>query len=103
LRDCITASAVIRLEGSEAYRIVTSWLTLDDNGQIGVRVVEDDNRVNFVPLKIVAHTPENMWVTGLTPGMRVITLGQDYVIPGQTVVPVPSEVATNGASDEARS
>jgi multidrug efflux system membrane fusion protein len=103
LRDGITASAIIGLKGTEAYRVVSSWLTLDDSGQIGVRVVEDDDRVDFVSLKIVAHTPETMWVTGLAPGTRVITLGQDYVTPGQAVEPVPSELATNRASEGARS
>ena len=93
LRDGVTATTTIKLKGSEAYKVAPSWLTLDDAGVIGVRVVEEDNVVGFHPVKIVAHTPETMWVTGLTPGARVITLGQDYVIAGQTVIPVPAEIA----------
>ncbi len=93
LRDGVTATTTIKLEGSEAYKIAASWLTLDDNGVLGVRTVDNDNVVDFAPVKIVAHTPETMWVTGLTPGARVITLGQDYVIAGQTVAPVPAEIA----------
>ncbi|MEO4044489.1 efflux RND transporter periplasmic adaptor subunit [Hoeflea sp. CAU 1731] len=93
LRDGVTATTTIKLEGSEAYKIAASWLTLDDNGVLGVRTVDSDNVVAFNPVKIVAHTPETMWVTGLAPGARVITLGQDYVIAGQTVEPVPAEIA----------
>ncbi len=94
LRDGVTASALVQLDGSEAYRVKPSWLTLDDSGEIGVRVVDDNNVVSFRQLKIVAHTPETMWVTGLESGSRVISVGQDYVIPGQTVEPVADVAAS---------
>ena len=90
----MTASALVQLDGSEAYRVKPSWLTLNDGGEIGVRVVDDNDVVSFRQLRIVAHTPETMWVTGLQPGSRVITVGQDYVIPGQTVEPVADVAAS---------
>lgn len=103
LRDGITASAQIQLEGAEAYRVKPSWLTLDDNGDIGVRTVNADNSVAFQELKIIAHTPDTMWVTGLTPDTRVITVGQDYVISGQTVEPVAAELAAQNMKAETNS
>jgi multidrug efflux system membrane fusion protein len=103
LRDGITASAQIQLEGTEAYRVKSSWLTLDDEGKIGVRVVNDDDSVSFRQLKIIAHTPETMWVTGLMPNTKIITVGQDYVIPGQAVEPVAADVAAKNTKAETNS
>lgn len=103
LRDGVTAVARIELEGAEAYKIQPSWLTLDDDGSIGVRIVEDGGTVAFRELKIVSHTPDTMWVTGLEPETRVITVGQDYVIPGQTVEPVAAGTAAQTAKDEPNS
>lgn len=95
LRDGITASAQIQLEGAEAYKVNPSWLTLDDRGDIGVRTVNADNSVSFQKLQIIAHTPETMWVTGLAPNTKVITVGQDYVIPGQIIEAVADVAAKN--------
>ncbi|MEM9104950.1 MAG: efflux RND transporter periplasmic adaptor subunit [Pseudomonadota bacterium] len=103
LRDGVTAAARIELDGAEAYRIRPSWLTLDDDGSLGVRVIEDGDRVAFRELKIVSHTPETMWVTGLSPDTRLITVGQDYVIPGQIVEPVAAEAAAQPAKEDVQS
>ncbi len=88
LRDGVTASSVVQLTPTSAYKVKPSWLTLADNGAIGVRIVKDDDTVEFVPLKILSQSEDTMWVAGLSPGVRVITVGQDYVVAGETVVPV---------------
>ena len=103
LRDGVTAAAEIELEGSEAYKIRPSWLTLDDDGSIGVRVVDDNGTVAFRQLNILSHTPDTMWVSGLEPDTKVITVGQDYVVPGQSVDPVAAETATQATKDGANS
>ncbi len=95
LRDGVTASSVVKLEPTQAFKIKASWLTLADNGDIGLRGVGDDNRVFFVPVKILSQNTEGMWVSGITPGSRIITLGQEYVSAGGLVIPVmtPDEAA----------
>jgi len=103
LRDGITAAAQIKLDGTQAYRLNPSWLTLDDDGRIGVRTVDGDNVVAFQELNIIAHTPETMWVTGLEPKTNVITVGQDYVIPGQVVEPVAADIAAKTMKAETNS
>ncbi len=94
LRDGITADAAIALKSDEAYSVQSSWLTLSDNGDVGVRVINSDNIVEFVPVQILAQTPETMWVGGLTPGLKVITLGQEYVTAGQEVIAVEQTAQT---------
>lgn len=88
IRDGITATANIALAPDQAFQIKASWLTLADNGNIGVRVIDDSNIVKFVKLKILAQTPNTMWVSGLTDGQRVITVGQEYVAAGQKVIAI---------------
>ncbi len=91
IREGITASAAIPLDTTEAYKVLPSWLTLADDGQVGVRVVEADDTVAFKPVVILAQEEQSMWVAGLSPGDKVITLGQDFVAAGQKVEPVPGQ------------
>ena len=59
-----------------------------------MRGKHSDNIVEFVPVQILAQTPETMWVGGLTPGLKVITLGQEYVTAGQEVIAVEQTAQT---------
>lgn len=93
IRDGLTATAAIPLPATSAYKLDANWLTLDNTGQIGVRAVAQDNIVAFVPVTILAQETDGVWVRGLTPGARVITLGQNYVAAGEKVEPVPAQAA----------
>lgn len=93
IRDGLTAKAVIKLKGSMAFRLSPSWITLSDTGDIGVRVIDDQNIVSFVKLKVIARTKEGFWVTGLRDGQKVISFGQDYVIAGNKVDPVADTIS----------
>ncbi len=88
LRDGMTASATIDLAPTKAFKVDPNWLTLDDDGQVGVRVVQDDKTVAFKPVKILAQEADAMWVTGLEDGLNVITLGQNFIAAGEKVEPV---------------
>ncbi|MBJ3777453.1 efflux RND transporter periplasmic adaptor subunit [Acuticoccus mangrovi] len=88
LRAGVTAEARIPLPAIKAHRLSPGILTLADNGAVGVRTVGEDDKVAFMPVKIVMQDTEGFWVTGLPDVVTVITVGQDYVIDGQTVDPV---------------
>jgi multidrug efflux system membrane fusion protein len=47
--------------------------------------VDEDDKVRFVPVRIVEDGQNTMWVAGLTDGARVIVRGQDFVREGQVV------------------
>lgn len=85
IRAGMTAKAEIRLQPTSAYKVESNWLTLADNGEIGVRAVGDDNVVHFHQVTILSQGNDHFWVGGLEPGMRVITLGQNFVAEGQIV------------------
>jgi membrane fusion protein, multidrug efflux system len=89
IRDGVTALAFVPLPGSKAHLVSSAYLTLDDSGAMGVRTVDDNDVVHFLPVRIVGSDVNGMWVAGLPEEARIITVGQDYVQAGQTVAPRP--------------
>jgi multidrug efflux system membrane fusion protein len=83
--DGITADAVVSVAIAPAHLLPQSSLTLDDKGVLGIRTVEGGNTVAFHPITIVKDTREGVWVVGLPFKINLITVGQEYVQPGQIV------------------
>ncbi len=96
IRIGMTARAGIKLPTIDAYRISPSWITLSDDGEVGVRTVDENSIVDFTPLKIVAQTKNAFWVLGLQPGSKVISLGQEYVVVGEKVEAVIESASSAG-------
>lgn len=80
----LTATAVVSIGTLPAHLLPQSVLTLDDNGVLGIRAVED-GVVKFYTVNIVSDSREGVWVTGLPAKIDVITVGQEYVVPDQKV------------------
>lgn len=80
----ITATATVEMGTMPAHLLPQSVLTLDDDGALGVRAVED-SVVKFYPVTIVSDSREGVWVTGLPAKVDVITVGQEFVTAGQKV------------------
>jgi len=85
LRDGITAEVSLPLKPVKAHLVPAGVIGLDDNGQVGVRTIIDGNKVKFVAVKLVGQTRQGTWVQGLADDVTIITVGQDYVLTGQTV------------------
>lgn len=82
LRDGVTADIRVRTPPIDAHFISPAILTLNDEGAIGVRIVDDANRARFMPVTIIASATEGIWITGLPKIITVITVGQEYVSDG---------------------
>ncbi len=93
IRDGQTAEIAISSAGVKAHLIPQSAMTLDDNGTLGLRLVDKDAVVSFVPVDIMRDTKDGVWVTGLPEEADVIVLGQEYVTAGVTVAPTWEEVS----------
>ena len=91
LRDGVSADITIPVRQVRAQHISPGILVLDDNGVVGVRVV-DNGLVHFKPVKIISDGPDGMWIAGLPERVAVITVGQQFVNEGQRV-----KVAMGGA------
>ncbi len=92
IRDGQTAEILIASEGADAHLIPQSALTLNDEGALGVRIIDQDAVVDFVDVDIIRDTPRGVWVTGLPEVADVIVIGQEYVIEGVTVAPTYREL-----------
>ncbi len=79
----LTTELEIPAETVDAYFVSPSVLALDDEGEVGVKVLDADNIVRFRPVEIVEDTKEGMWIAGLPPEITLITLGQAFVSAGQ--------------------
>ena len=85
LRDGVTATMRIPLKSETAHRLPPSALTLNDAGELGVRVVAWGELAQFHPVKVISDEPGEVWVSGLPREARVIVVGQDFVTDGQHV------------------
>ena len=97
VRDGVTAELVIPLKADSGHRLPSSALTLHDNGQIGVSIVTDGNKVKFAPVNILSFGRDHVWTSGLPDKVTVIMVGQEYVLDGQTIDPVSEAAAKTAA------
>ncbi|MGB0959262.1 MAG: efflux RND transporter periplasmic adaptor subunit [Halocynthiibacter sp.] len=84
IRDGQTAEILISAEGQDAHLLPLSALTLNNQGDLGVRTVVDET-VQFVPVTMIRDTTEGVWLTGLPPVSNVIIIGQEFVTDGVKV------------------
>jgi len=77
----------LRLSGrpTMGHKVSPSILTLNKNGQIGIKIVDENGYVQFKPIKILSDTPTGIWLGGLDNQIDIITNGQEFVKSGQRV------------------
>ena len=77
----------ITIAGSElkAHKIPPSILTLQDDGTVGVKAVNNESIVVFYPTTSVKDTIDGIWVSGLPDTVDLIVTGQEYVSVGESV------------------
>ncbi len=81
----LSAEIMVALSAQPAHKISMSYMVLDANGEMGVRTVDDDQRVRFYRIAVVREDAEGLWVSGLPTEVTLITVGQEFVSPGQQV------------------
>jgi len=89
IRSGITTEMQVDSDELQAHRIPPSALSLDDAGEIGVKLIDSNNEVYFQNVSIIGDETNQIdpgiWVTGLNGSVTLITLGQEIVFPGQRV------------------
>lgn len=88
IRDGITAEIRFPLGEMRAHLVSPSVLTLNDAGVVGVRTVDETDTVRFKPVDILADETRGVWLGGLPERVRLIVVGQEFVIEGERVTPV---------------
>ena len=87
----ISARITIPTTEVTAHFMSPSIVSLSPAGQLGVKIVDDEDIVRFHPIEVVRAEIEGIWVTGLPDSVRLITIGQGFVSDGETVRPQLAE------------
>lgn len=89
VRDGLSADILVAASASRGHLVPGSALTLNDEGQVGLRLVDDANHTFFVPVTVLRDAADGFWVSGLPTEANVIVVGQEYVTDGIEVRVVP--------------
>jgi multidrug efflux system membrane fusion protein len=89
LRAGGTAELRIPAERVLAHRLSPSLLTLDDAGNVGIKIINGEGEVEFVVADVALSTSDGIWVVGLPETATIITVGHGFVAPGSMVNAVP--------------
>ena len=90
IRDGITGTLEISTNKILANKISPSILLLSDSGTLGIRIVNNDGIVEFLPIKILEDTQDGLWVQGIPNASNLIVRGQGFVEDGQKVIAIPA-------------
>ena len=90
-----TASVEVQLQPILAHRIKSSHLSLNDEGLIGIKILDGD-KARFRPVNIIGDEAGIIWITGylsdeLENEITIIAQGQGFVSDGQKVI---AEIST---------
>lgn len=82
----MTAEVRLTAASQPALTVPRSVLTLNEAGQVGLRVVGDGDLAGFLPVQLIDDTEGGFVVAGVPQGARVIVAGQDLVRDGDPVL-----------------
>lgn len=89
IREGITAEIFVAAEESTAHLIPASALTIDDRGDVGVKLVNEQDVIEFQVVEIVGDYTNQLdpgvYVDGINGYATLVTHGQEIVFPGQKV------------------
>lgn len=89
----ISAEIVIPTGEAQAHFLHPSTVSLNEDGELGVKTVED-GAVAFHPIEIVKAELSGVWATGLAEDAQIITIGQGFVRDGEEVEARPAPEGT---------
>lgn len=93
----ISAEVQLPLNEVLAIKITAAMLALDEEGNLGVKILQDEH-VKFVPIQLVKAEEDGVWLSGLGEQADIIVLGQGFVRDGDTVIANKvGDVATDAA------
>ncbi|MFC7704283.1 efflux RND transporter periplasmic adaptor subunit [Plastorhodobacter daqingensis] len=81
----LSAEVIIPYQTVAAHRVSAALGRLDEQGRLGLHVLDDENRVTFAPVEVIRARADGVWVTGLPPRVRIVTISQGSLAVGQQV------------------
>ena len=84
-KDGLTAEIFIPAKKINGHLIPPSSLTLNEEGEVGVRHIVNQNIAKFSRVEILADEDEYVWISGLPDRVTIITVGHEFVSSGDFV------------------
>ncbi|MGB3313300.1 MAG: efflux RND transporter periplasmic adaptor subunit [Albidovulum sp.] len=81
----MTAEVSLFTQPERAVIVPRSVITLSSEGELGLRIVGQDDVAGFASVELIDDTPEGLVLTGVPEDARIIVLGQDLVRDGEKV------------------
>lgn len=81
----ISTEVALNLKEQLAIKITPAMLALNEAGDLGVKTLVEE-RVKFIPIKLVKAEQDGVWLTGLGKQVDIITTGQGFVRDGDLVL-----------------
>ena len=86
IKDGVTSTITIQTDEILSHKISPSILDLDDSGNIGVKVLDSENIIRFVPIYIVEDLEEGLWISGIPQTVNLVVKGHGFVEDGQMIL-----------------
>ena len=83
----MTSEVILRGEPVLATPVPRSIVTLGNTGELGIRSIDEENKVVFHPIDIVDDSTGALILGGIPEDARIIVSGQNLVTEGQAVEP----------------
>jgi membrane fusion protein, multidrug efflux system len=90
----MTAEINLKSDPVKAIKLPRSAVTLNADGALGVRAVDKDNKVVFLPVDLIDDATDAIVLTGVPEGTKIIISGQDFVVDGEVVTVVEPDAET---------
>ena len=87
ISDGQTADILVASDGMMAHLLPASALTLNDEGILGLRIVDEDSIARFAPVTFLRDNAQGVLLAGLPETADVIVVGQEFVTDGVPVDP----------------
>jgi len=81
----LSAEVTIPFDSVPAHRVSAALGRLDEEGRIGLHILDEEDRIQFMPIEIIRARADGVWVTGLPERARIVTISQGTLRPGQQV------------------
>lgn len=99
IRSGLTAQIRLPVGELRAHLISPALLALDTEGNIGLRTLSEDDTVIWNEIDVIDDSGAGAWIGGLPDVARIITVGQELVVPGEQVEAVFEQAPSMPASN----
>jgi membrane fusion protein, multidrug efflux system len=87
----VTAQVDIPTTEQKVHKISPSVLSIDQDGNMAVKIINAESKVESYPVKLAQSVDDAIWVTGLPDDTIVIDYGSNFVNAGEKVQWEPTE------------